>query len=89
MLTLTENATNIVKQITDQPGVEGLRISEESEGAFGIALVEGAAEGDQVVENEGAAVYLDPAAAQAMDDKILDAGVDGEGNLQFGLSEQG
>lgn len=91
MLTLTENATTIVKQISDQqPEVSGLRISEESEGAFGIALVEEAAAEDQVVEaGEGASIFLDAAAAQALDDKVLDAAVDGEGNLQFGLGEQG
>ncbi len=88
MLTLTENATTIVKQITEQPETSGLRISGEGETSFAISASGGAEPDDQVVEQDGATIYLDPSAAAQLDDKVLDAGVDAEGNLQFGLGEQ-
>lgn len=90
MLTLTENATTIVKQITDQPETNGLRISGEGEGeaSFAISATAQAEPDDQVVEQDGATVYLDQTAAAELDDKVLDAGVDAEGNLQFGLGQQ-
>lgn len=88
MLTLTENATTIVKQITDQPETNGLRISGEGEASFAISATAQAEPDDQVVEQDGATVYLDQAAATELDDKVLDAGVDAEGNLQFGLGQQ-
>ena len=91
MLTLTENATTIVKQIASQAGGEGagLRIAPAPEqGGFGISPAEQAEAGDQVVEQAGATVYLESQVAQVLDDKILDAGVDESGNVQFALAEQ-
>lgn len=85
MLTLTENATTIVKQITDQPETSGVRIAGESEESFALSAVPEAEPEDQVVEQDGATVFLDASAAQVLDDKVLDAGVDESGNLQFAI----
>ena len=89
MLTLTDNATTIVKSITAQPGANGLRISSEGQ-AEGLAVATASEpQGqDQVLEQDGATVYLDEGAAQQLDDKVLDAGVDASGNLQFSLDVQ-
>jgi Fe-S cluster assembly iron-binding protein IscA len=89
MLTLTDNATTIVKSITAQPGANGLRISAEgvSDG-LAVATASEPEAADQVVEQDGATVFLDEGAAQQLDDKILDAGVDAAGNLQFSLDVQ-
>ncbi|MDP3894164.1 Fe-S cluster assembly protein HesB [Nocardioides sp.] len=94
MLTLTENASMIVKTITEQPesaDANGLRISSETdqEAAFAISTAAQPEEQDQVVEQDGATVYLDPTAAQMLEDKVLDAGVDETGNVQFALGQQG
>jgi Fe-S cluster assembly iron-binding protein IscA len=94
MLTLTENASTIVKDITTQPGLAetaGLRItSEESaEPTFAVSAAEAAEPGDQTVEQDGATVYLDEGAALMLDDKILDAAVDPEGKVEFALGLQG
>jgi len=95
MLTLTENASTVVKTVaTQQLGSEegGLRISSPegaAEGSFAIAPALDAEPGDQVVESEGAKVFVDQAASAALDDKILDAQVDPEGNVQFRLGLQG
>ncbi|HEY3015359.1 MAG TPA: Fe-S cluster assembly protein HesB [Nocardioides sp.] len=93
MLTLTENASTIVKDLTAQTGANetaGLRISAAD--AAGPALAVTAAPqpqpGDQVVEQNGATVYLDELAATQLEDKVLDAGVDETGNVQFSLAEQ-
>lgn len=90
MLQLTENATTIVKSIADQPDVSGLRISNtDTEGGFAVTVASGPEADDKVVEEQGASVYLDPAAAEQLDKLVLDAGVDEEGNVQFALGQQG
>lgn len=94
MLTLTENASAIVNEITHQPGLPetaGLRITAEGEqeASFAVAAAQQAEPGDQVVEQGGATIYLEPSAAQLLDDKILDAAVDPTGKVEFALAVQG
>jgi Fe-S cluster assembly iron-binding protein IscA len=43
---------------------------------------------DQVVEQEGARVFVEPAAATVLDDKVLDVRVDDGGGVQFLLAGQ-
>lgn len=93
MLTLTENASTIVKTITEQSvGSQegGLRITtdESQEGAFSVTAVEAPEPGDAVVDNDGAHVFLEDTAATVLDDKILDAQVDSAGGVQFAIGEQ-
>lgn len=92
MLNLTENASTIVKDIAAQGGAEtaGLRISsdESSEQAFAVNAAAAAEPGDQVVEQDGATIFLDESAAQQLDDKVLDAAVDQQGGVQFALAQQ-
>jgi len=102
MLTLTENASAIVNEITSQPGLAesaGLRITTEAspvagpdttpEPAFAVSAAMQGEPGDQVVEQGGATVYLDASAAELLDDKILDAAVDPSGKVEFALALQG
>jgi Fe-S cluster assembly iron-binding protein IscA len=94
MLTLTENASAIVNEITHQPGLAesaGLRITTDDSPnpAFAISAAERGEPGDQVVEQGGATVYLDETAAELLDDKILDAAVDPSGKVEFALAHQG
>ncbi len=92
MLTLTENASSIVQAITSQIEAEGagLRITTQpdDEASLGISASEQPEPGDQVVEQAGATVYLESAAAAVLDDKVLDAAVDEAGNVQFALGQQ-
>lgn len=93
MLTLTDNASTIVKDITHQAGAPqsaGLRITGEDspEPSFAVTAAPQPEPGDQVVEQAGATVYLDATAAQQLDDKVLDAGVDDSGNVSFALTMQ-
>ncbi|TIC87715.1 Fe-S cluster assembly protein HesB [Nocardioides sp. GY 10113] len=92
MLALTENAATIVKQLTADPAAEGtpgLRISGSADDSFAVTTAHAAEPDDAVVAQDGAVVYLDPHAAAALDDKILDAGVDDAGKVEFGLYQQG
>lgn len=91
MLTLTENATTIVKTIAEQSETTGIRITTQTEPEPGLAISTSAeaTDEDAVVEQDGATVYLDPTAAEQLGDKVLDAGVDENGGVQFALGEQG
>ncbi len=92
MLTLTENASTIVQQITDhpeQPDTNGLRITTAGEAELAIAAAAAPEPADQVVEQAGATLYLDQASAELLDDKILDAAVDERGGVEFALALQG
>lgn len=94
MLTLTENASAIVNEITNLPGLAetaGLRITTDDspEPAFAISAAQQAEPGDRVVEQGGATVYLDESAAELLEDKILDAAVDPSGKVEFALALQG
>jgi Fe-S cluster assembly iron-binding protein IscA len=53
-----------------------------------VTLADSPVAGDQVIESEGARVFLEPGAAVALDDKSLDAQVDEEGTVAFTLAEQ-
>jgi iron-sulfur cluster assembly protein len=54
----------------------------------GITATDHPEPGDQVVEQSGATVYLESQAADVLSDKILDAGIDEAGNVQFALGQQ-
>ena len=90
MLALTENVTEIVKQLTAEvPEMSGVRIATEPDGqSLSVSPADQAAPTDQVVEQDGATVYVDGAAAQLLDDMVLDGGVDEQGNIQFALGQQ-
>jgi iron-sulfur cluster assembly protein len=93
VLTLTENATLVIKRITgvgDAPEGAGVRISQDTPAsqALAITTTEAPLPGDQVVEENGARVFLEELAAQTLDDKMLDAAVDEAGGVEFLLVPQ-
>ena len=49
----------------------------------------GPGETDQVIDAAGAHVYIEPQAAVYLEDKVLDAQVDSEGQAHFSLGMQG
>lgn len=97
MLVLTEAAAEVVKSFTSNPQVPdgaGLRIASSAPGSgspdsLQVTATTAPAEDDQVIEKEGARVYVEQQAALYLDDKVLDAQVDGEGKAHFYLGEQG
>ena len=96
MLVLTEAAAEVVKSVTSTPQTPdgaGLRIASsmpepESPGALQVTATTGPQENDQVIESAGARVFLEPQAAMYLEDKILDARLDEQGNAQFSLGMQ-
>jgi iron-sulfur cluster assembly protein len=92
LLSLTENASTIVKDIAAQQGgaeSTGLRISsEDPQQGLMVTAASEPVPGDQTVESHGAVVYLDPPASHQLDDQILDASVDESGRVQFALAPQ-
>ena len=88
MLTLTENASTVVKTIVEQSETDqqaGLRISQDAvdSPALHVIATEAPQPGDQVLEEDGARVFLEETAAETLDDKVLDAQVDDNGGVQF------
>ncbi|KAA1420725.1 Fe-S cluster assembly protein HesB [Mumia zhuanghuii] len=91
MLTLTENATEVVTALVADridTADAGLRISGPTDGSFAVAAVPVGEPGDQVVESGGAKVYIEGATSELLDDKVLDAQVTPEGGVQFALGQQ-
>ena len=91
MLTMTDTAADVVKKIVDQNVTDedaGLRISQASDESLALAPVVASHPGDQVVQEKGARVFLDEAAAAVLDDKILDATVEPDGSVQFAVGSQ-
>lgn len=92
MLTLTENAVQVIRSLTDQPEVPegaGLRIATDpTAGALTLSLAAEPVAGDQVVDEAGARLFLESTAAEILDDKALDAAVDPNGAVQFAVAEQ-
>ena len=91
MLTLTEEATTAVKTIAAQlpdAAQGGVRIegAGSPDSQFRRSVVDGPEAEDAVVENSGARVFLDADAAQVLDDRVLDAQVDGQGSVQFAVT---
>jgi iron-sulfur cluster assembly protein len=93
MLTLTDSAVTAIRTLTSQPELPedtGLRIMAKGEEApsFQVTLAETPVAGDQVIETDGARVFLEANAAAALDDKALDAQVDDEGTVAFTVARQ-
>lgn len=93
MLTLTQNATQAVQGLATQaqlPDSGGLRIAPAPDRAsVELSLVPEAPEGDEVVEDNGARVYLEPSVVPLLADQQLDAVSSGADGVGFVLAPQG
>jgi iron-sulfur cluster assembly protein len=93
MLQVTEAAADAIKNMLAEAEMDqgGLRISaeldENQEPGLHLGFEPEPQEGDQTLEQHGATVYLDPAAADALEDKVLDADAHGD-HAHFGLLDQ-
>jgi Fe-S cluster assembly iron-binding protein IscA len=93
MLILTSSATTVIRSVFDGselPEGGGLRIASTHNGTenFTVQPAAGPEAGDQIVEDGGARVFLEPSAASMLGDTVLDADVDEEGQIQFLLTAQ-
>jgi iron-sulfur cluster assembly protein len=94
MLTITQNAAEAIRAIvesTEVPDQGGIRISiaqqNGAQASLELAISPAPMEGDEVLEEEGAHVFLDELAAVALDDKSLDAQIEGD-QISFGILER-
>jgi iron-sulfur cluster assembly protein len=94
MLILTDQAATLIKGILDESEAgpdAGLRISGTAAGdgsaSLEFALARSPIEGDAVVSDNGATVFLDGVAATVLSDKTLDAEAHDD-HLHFSLAEQ-
>ena len=96
MLAITEDAATAIDSIVASSGLPqgaGLRITQELNTQGGqegrtdlrLSVVESAEEGDKVLED--VQIFLEPAAAEFLDNKLLDADVDGD-EVRFSLDIQ-
>lgn len=96
MLAITEDAATAINNIVGSSGMpegSGIRITQElnteAEGEartdLRLSLVEAAEEGDEVLPDTR--IFLEPDAAEFLDDKLLDADVVGD-EVQFTLDVQ-
>jgi len=97
VLTITPEASHAIRGILDASDVpEGsiFRIAPQpqdgagSGGSLIISVIDVPPPDDQIVEAEEVAVSLEPSAAAMLDDKELDATVEGD-QINFSIGEQG
>jgi iron-sulfur cluster assembly protein len=93
MLTITNAAAEAVRQVSASSGLEpepGLRITAgepTSEGTpLEISVAAEAEATDETIEEDGARVYLEELVAPALDDKVLDAEIEGD-SVHFALRD--
>jgi Fe-S cluster assembly iron-binding protein IscA len=88
---MTDTAAAEIRSLVDRPDVPddgGVRISGGVDGSLQLALTAGPVEGDQVVDHDGARVFLEPQVGELLADKKLDAAVSDQGSLQFSITEE-
>lgn len=93
MLTMTQTAAEAVKQIVARvPQAEdgGVRIRDTgTDTGFELSVSPDPHPHDTIVVTDGAKVFLDESAANALDDRVLDAELAGDGSVRFALGTQG
>ena len=94
MVAMTEQAVEVIRSIVEEAEVGpngGLRISGSNVGngnaGFEFELAPEPAEGDKVVREAGAVVFLDETAAAVLADKTLDVHSHGD-HFHFSLDEE-
>jgi iron-sulfur cluster assembly protein len=94
VLTITENAETALDAVVaaeNAPEGAGVRISQgvgpNGQPAVGLTLAAAPEPGDAVVEEANVPVFVAAEVAEMLDDKILDAQVDGD-QIAFRIGEQ-
>jgi iron-sulfur cluster assembly protein len=95
MLAISQEAATAINGIvsnTQAPEGAGLRISPQLKAnepaALELAVVEAPVGGDQVIEDQGAQVFVDEQIAPVLDDKLLDVTIDAD-RVNFIIIDQG
>ncbi|WP_121252840.1 Fe-S cluster assembly protein HesB [Nocardioides ferulae] len=90
MLHLTEQARNLLRRIPPHHAdgrTAGLRIARgDGRHRFRVRAVSGPEPGDEVIDDDGARVFLGPVAAEELGGAVLDVATDDQGRAQFKTS---
>jgi iron-sulfur cluster assembly protein len=93
MLMITQDAAEaIARALTDEPDSAGFRIAESAHSLNGsgpalqMELAPAPAEDDEVIEDSGVRLFVEPRAARTVDGKVLDVDIE-EGEVRFALVE--
>jgi iron-sulfur cluster assembly protein len=94
LLALTDSAVQAVTEIvssSEEPSeTGGVRMVAERAGTqvnFQLSVVPVPAEDDEVIEEQGARIFLEPDAASLLDDKVLDAKLE-QNKVAFTIADQ-
>ena len=94
LLALTDDAVeavrNIVSSSDELPETGGLRMVAERAGTqanLQLSVVALPAEDDEVIEEQGVRVFLEPEAAALLDDKVLDASME-QNQVEFTIADK-
>jgi iron-sulfur cluster assembly protein len=91
MLTLSPSAVEAVDSLLHSPEVPddaGLRIRTAGDSQLAVEIAAEPAPGDQVIEDGGARVFVEPEAAPILDNAELDVRTEGD-RVAFGLTTPG
>ena len=93
MLVLTDNAADTIRTLLDQPDYPddaGLRISQTEDAEPGLTVHPTAGPGpdDQVIDEQGARVFVEPGAVELLAGMALDTEIGTEGQVRFNLLRQ-
>jgi len=93
MLLLTDNAKHAIESIlagAEDPGSAGLRISSSANESNSLSLTVTTSpnDGDTIVDESGARVFLAPVAAEILDAMVLDTEAHEDGAVRFKVSRQ-
>jgi iron-sulfur cluster assembly protein len=95
VLTISPLASEAIRGLitaSDMPDSGGIRIATADSDVAGaqleLSLATGPDDSDEVVEEDGATVFLESNVAPLLRDKVLDAKIEGE-SVSFALVEQG
>jgi iron-sulfur cluster assembly protein len=93
VLTITTEAAQAINAIVESSPMPqgGLKITakpvSDTESTLELSVVEAPAESDRVIEDQGTRVFLEELASDYLEDKVLDAEVEGE-QIRFTLQDQ-
>lgn len=94
VLAISHDAAEVIKvivtssQISEQGGIRlWVDSIDESSAQLELALTDSPEPGDALIEEEGAHVFVEQNAAKFLENKVLDAKVEGEG-VSFAIVEQ-
>jgi iron-sulfur cluster assembly protein len=97
VLTVTQDASEAVRMAIEAVSASesaGLRISlapqhlNGSGPALAFELVEAPEKEDEILLNDRGRFFLGPGAAAALEDKVLDAEIEPEGEIKFGVFDR-